>query len=490
MDPSEPALKPQWLKSQNGGANGNATSNPNRNGISNPNRLTSHPCDGSRTRDKDRLGKSKAYSSFGTRSNRNRNRNRKQEKECDFFDRDSSLVFDRFDSLLEIRSDKDKLRRSRSLISAPVTEIWPEKKAIDKKSGNSLTVDGISSKNGFLSNREFPSLKTNGHLETGRRVSSPIERISLESVAKGGGEGWNSVLVEVPITAGTIGSGADRSSTNGVGKETVNGLNMAQAVAQAPAHDRTTVQLTVDPQKVDELTIRQCKQLIPLTPSANKNSVARSSERSKIKGTAPLTVSKAGTHPLNSSPRASLKPETVTKPMSQLGTFQILNRDKNGTVTSAPVPPVNPINAAPKVSTTVSKRKCTISKQAKARLDFFNFLRTKASSNGTVSLAVTGSDSSPTAVDNASDKVKSENWVCGGDKDNCEDSKWDPPADEEDVSSQELDPEEEAFLRSLGWDANAEVDALTKEEIDAFNIKYKERKQFSMASQQKVLSMV
>lgn len=212
-------------------------------GISNPSRLTSLPCDGSKTRDKDRLGKSKAYSSFGTRSNRNRNRNRKQEKESDFFDRDSSLDFDCFNSALEFRSDKDKLRRSRSLISAPVTEIWPEKKAIDKKSGNSLTVDGISSKNGILSNREFPSL--NEHLETGRRVSSPIESISVESVAKSGGEGCYSVLVEVPLTTGTIGSGVNRSSANGVGKETVNGLNMAQAVAQAPAQDRTTVQVIV-----------------------------------------------------------------------------------------------------------------------------------------------------------------------------------------------------------------------------------------------------
>lgn len=214
-------------------------------GISNPNRLTSLPCDESRTRDKDRLGKSRAYSSFGTRSNRNRNRNRKQEKESDYFDRDSSLVFDRFDSLLEIRSDKDKLRRSRSLISAPVSEIWPEKKAIDKNSGNSLTVDRISLKNGFLSNKEFPPLKTNGHLETGRQVSSPIERISVESVAKSGGEGCYSVLVEIPLTTGTIGSGVNRSSANGAGKETVNGLNMAPAVAQAPAHDRTTVQVIV-----------------------------------------------------------------------------------------------------------------------------------------------------------------------------------------------------------------------------------------------------
>lgn len=31
-----------------------------------------------------------------------------------------------------------------------------------------------------------------------------------------------------------------------------------------------------------------------------------------------------------------------------------------------------------------------------------------------------------------------------------------------------LDPEEEAFLLSLGWDQNAEEDALTKEEIEAF----------------------
>lgn len=31
-----------------------------------------------------------------------------------------------------------------------------------------------------------------------------------------------------------------------------------------------------------------------------------------------------------------------------------------------------------------------------------------------------------------------------------------------------VDPEEEAFLQSLGWDKNAGEEALTKEEIDAF----------------------
>jgi hypothetical protein len=201
---------------------------------------------------------------------------------------------------------------------------------------------------------------------------------------------------------------------------------------------------------------------------------ARPSERLKTKGIAPVAVSKGGSQLLNPSPRASLKPETVTKSMSQLGTFQILNRVKNGTIISAPAPTVNPINITAKVKTTVSKNKCTISKQAKERHDFFNILRTKASSNGTDSLNETGSDSSPTAVDNASDEVKSENdemksenWV-GDDKDHCEVKKWDQPADEE-VSGQELiDPKEEAFLRSLGWDANAKVEALTQEEIDAF----------------------
>jgi hypothetical protein len=177
---------------------------------------------------------------------------------------------------------------------------------------------------------------------------------------------------------------------------------------------------------------------------------------------------------LNPSPHASLKAETVTKPTSQFGTFQILNREKNGTIISVPAPTMNPINTTTKVTKTVSKNKCTISKQAKERHNFFNILRTKASSNGTNSLNETGYDCSPTAVDNASDevksendKVKSENWV-RDDKDHCEVKKWDPPADEEVSGQEQMDPKEEAFLRSLGWDANAKVEALTQEEIDAF----------------------
>ncbi|KAJ8500659.1 hypothetical protein OPV22_011211 [Ensete ventricosum] len=39
-----------------------------------------------------------------------------------------------------------------------------------------------------------------------------------------------------------------------------------------------------------------------------------------------------------------------------------------------------------------------------------------------------------------------------------------------------VDPEEEAFLQSLGWDKNAGEEALTKEETDAFLNKYEKQR--------------
>ncbi|KAJ3695933.1 hypothetical protein LUZ60_001310 [Juncus effusus] len=446
MDPSEPALKPQWLKSQNTNLSGNGISNPNSNAVSCRNRLTSI------FSEKDnKLSKSKAYSSFGTRSNRNRNRTRKQEKDSDSFEKDSNsnLLLDRFDSLLSIPSEKDKLRRSRSFTSTPSTDNNNNIKLPEK----SNKINSQNSQNGFLSKKDFPLLKTNGVLETGKRVSSPMERIQF---AQNGGE-WNSVLAEVPFTASPAGS----NGSNGLSKkEAVTGLNMAKAVAQAPLHDQSTTQVTIDPQKIEELTIKQCKQLIPVTPTVPKNLVASSTEKLKAKGL------------------RSLAPITVSKPASQLGTFQVLNRDKNGTVSPSFSSsangtfskPSNP-NPNPLTPTNNSKGKNGVSKQAKARLEFFNFLRSKAASEN------------PSDSQNGSDDCHI-NGKLGNGNDEVAD-KWDPQSDEDMC----LDPEEEAFLRSLGWDANAEVDALTKEEIDAFNSKYKEKMQFSMVSQQKILSM-
>ena len=70
---------------------------------------------------------------------------------------------------------------------------------------------------------------------------------------------------------------------------TTAGLNMAEALAQAPSRARITPQLPVNTQRLEELAITQPRQLIPVTHSMPKPSVLNSSDKSK-----PKTVVRTG----------------------------------------------------------------------------------------------------------------------------------------------------------------------------------------------------
>lgn len=193
----------------------------------------------------------------------------------------------------------------------------------------------------------------------------------------------------------------------------------------------------------------------------------------------------------------------TTKP-SQIGTFQVLNRDKNNdtSLSTKDGPTVSkvvnvsslspsashlslksPTNQKPKVESKNEKR---LHSQAKDRHEFFNFIRNKSlnSSSATPeqgpvspsSSVVDSSDQSEFGVTNEKEGILSdselkcsENGNCvKEDKEACEE--FESPLPDNEEVSEPVDPEEEAFLRSLGWDENAVVDALTKEEIDAFNM--------------------
>nr|CAD1827061.1 unnamed protein product [Ananas comosus var. bracteatus] len=523
MEKGEPAFKPEWLKSSNGSTSSNASSNhltgtsshsnEHGAGISSRNRLPAAVGDRDRgllssaRRSSSLNGKSRAYSSFG-RSNRDRER----EKDLDLLDRESRSVLldngynDRFDSLIASRSEKDSLRR------------------------------GTMSNASF--EKDFPSLgaeEKNGRLDVGRvsspGISTPLQSIPLSVTAISGINSWNSVLAEVPKMVGS--NGPQSAPTNQVPStpSTSTGLNMAETVAQAPSRSRNAPQLSVETQRIEELTIRQCKQLIPVTPSTTKSLVSSSSDKLKNKGarvgdsTAALKAGQQlSSQPVSAVPRASVKADTVKLP--QGGSFQVLNREKNGISPTAkegssvgkPVSPIgvhpsasvlslkSPTNQKPRVEGKASalpspqgpfgeKRS-----QAKDRHEFFNFIRNKTSNSSGAVPEAGGVSSSSSLVnsgkqsdfsgDNGKD-ADSVNFKCveNGDcssevADGSEQSECLLP-DNEDAEPclEPVDPEEEAFLRSLGWDQNAVVDALTKEEIDAFNMKYKERKKPSQPSE-------
>ncbi|XP_072977459.1 uncharacterized protein [Typha angustifolia] len=531
MEKNEPAFKPEWLKSANGCAPSNASSNHHASisalsddhGIGNSfkNRLSvdrernlsssssrrNSSLNSSRSHDKDISGKSRAYSSFG-RSNRERER----EKDFDFRGRESRPAFvdngfHDSDPLIASRFERDNLRPSRSMVSGRPVDTWHKGQGLNSNAG----ILSRGSIIGASFEKDFPSLgneEKNGRPDVGRvsspGISTPIQSVPLVASAIPGVDSWNSVLAEVPAVIG-----AKRSSLSPVSQSvpisqaaaassSATGLNMAETVAQSPSRVRAAPQLSVDTQRIDELTLRQCKQLIPMTPPMPKNSVSSSSEKLKNKGTrggdsggTPKSMQQSSSQPLSPAFRAPVRSDTV-KP-SQMGSFQVLNREKNGLSPTTRDGPgfrvVSPVGPAPSASTlpfkspTNQKPKVDtkgtmlssphspfgekrLHSQAKERHEFFNYLRNKTSSSSSSSPEPSGVSSSYGLV-----SVGQEAFSVNHEMDDHKLSTSGSKCSENEPD----DPEEEALLGLLGWDKNEKIEALTKEEIDAFKMKYEER---------------
>lgn len=204
---------------------------------------------GSSYNDRERLIHPRPYSSFG-RSNRDRDR----DKDTELVDKQKSGPLENGcndfpDLSLSSRSEKDALKRSQTMISGRYNDSW------NKTMGNgtayarsSTSVVNNISKASF--ERDFPSLGTEekqGSHEIGRLsspgLSSAVQNLPLGS-ALIGGDGWTSALAEVPVIVGCNGpqltsmqqaTPISASSTN----LSTSGLNMAEALAQAPPQTRT-----------------------------------------------------------------------------------------------------------------------------------------------------------------------------------------------------------------------------------------------------------
>uniref|UniRef100_A0ACD5UQ45 Uncharacterized protein n=1 Tax=Avena sativa TaxID=4498 RepID=A0ACD5UQ45_AVESA len=375
MDRGEPSLKPEWLvrgiatpavsatglrpgtspradDQDRGASPRNRSSGRDRERISqqSSSRRGSGPSV-SRRHDRDGTVKSRGYASFG-RSNRDR----VCEKDSDFRDRESRLdlpddpLRDGFGSFSSCRPESDRLNRIR-----------PKLDTLNRAAGVSSGNVNLSSKDtgGISFEREFPHLSSednNGKQDMGRvpspGISTPIQSIPLVSAP----DGWNSVLAEVPglsepsnslVTSALSRPGSSRQLevTN-----CASALSMAETVMQTPLKNSSTPQLSIDAQKIEERTLRQCI-LRPLTPSSNKISVSNLSDKLKIKGQRAgdsnglvKAAQQLSAQPSNSSVRSPVKSELV-KP-SQPGSFQVLTREQNGAVntakdcTSDPVSPV------------------------------------------------------------------------------------------------------------------------------------------------------
>ncbi|KAA8546356.1 hypothetical protein F0562_002905 [Nyssa sinensis] len=508
-----------------------SSSNSRRSSSSNgPNGSTKHP-----------------YSSF-SRSHRDKNRDKEKERSVigDLWDNDCS---DPLGNILISRSEKDTLRRSRSMVSRKPSEVLP-RRAVDSKNDGS---NNRNNSNGLLSGgsvasgiqkaafeKDFPSLGTEekqGVTDIGR-VSSPILSTAVQSLPTSisgliGGEGWTSALAEVPPIIGSTSTGSSSavSSPSSGASGAMAGLNMAEALSQAPSRARMTLQLPDKTQRLEELAKKQLRQLVPMTPSMPKALVLNSSEKSKPKTAARTSEMNVAAKSIQQQPHSlqlanqSLRggqvrpdgPRTshtgkfcVLKPVWENGVSStakdVSSPTSNATRVansqqavspSAPSAPVRTPNSS-KLSTVERKAAAlalnpiaTVEKrpslsQAQSRSDFFNLMRKKTSTNTSNVLPDSGATVLSSNVDKSGGVIKevsAPTRPCETGNGSKVTSNGDTHEEFQrlDVGEKNSclngtvypDEEEAAFLRSLGWEENAgEDEGLTEEEINGFYQEY------------------
>lgn len=195
---------------------------------------------GSVSRDKGSSGKSQAYSSF------RRSRDRNQERDFDSCDRKNRSVLvdnglDHLDSFLGVRSEKDALRRSQSMIAGRPVDSWPKRVGSSANNSAPSGESAVGSISKTFFERDFPSLRAEGRQGLSDAVGvSPLGlRTAVQSLPTGSpiiiG---TSALAEVPVKVETsaavlspILQGAPISQASAAGSTTT-GLNMAEALAQ------------------------------------------------------------------------------------------------------------------------------------------------------------------------------------------------------------------------------------------------------------------
>ncbi|MCO5552701.1 hypothetical protein L7F22_006218 [Adiantum nelumboides] len=372
---------------------------------------------------------------------------------------------------------------------------------------------------------------------------------SMSSVSSGGNDCWSSALAEAPTSNGNV-----TLTTNAVPSANVSQtlsfvgpvtsaapLNMAEALTQNPPRVRTPPQVLLESQRLEELALKQSRQLIPMTPSLPKAMSIGDKTKSKSSRTGDGSTA-ASKLQLNSSQKSvtSSKPDSLR---SSQGKLLVLKSGKDGGVLMTTTPKSDGavvsqaasqgnIGAVSAGSSSLVQRKQSVDRRGSAvadvsrakdtahlpeekrstlnaqnRSDFFNALRKKAAGNGSnVIVSTVESKNDPELANQGfpvDDKIEvKENGIChelhsaskvqcngeviisseigltedGLGKDNLdilpkEESRHSP-------SPGDLEEEEAAFMRSLGWEENEEGSELTEEEINAFYESLQKRKLF------------
>ncbi|GER40352.1 fatty acid hydroxylase superfamily [Striga asiatica] len=528
MERTEPALVPEWLRcTGNVAASGTSAHHKDTSSMHSPRSRTvrsNSEKDSSRFLGRSSLTDSRRnsssngsekhpYSSF-TRNPRNRNRAREKEKAFpnDIWDHGS---LDPLESILTRGVERIGFRRSQSLVTRKPGEVATRTVEDSKKPRQSSSNPSGVQNSGL--ERDFPALGTEekqGVIGNSRvpssGLSSAVHSLPIGNSGFLGGEKWTSALAEVPAALVSNGVGHSHAQQNVV-TSCPGGLNMAEALSQPPAQVRAAPQMPDKSQRLEELAIKQSRQLIPMTPSMSKPLSLNSGDKSKQ----PKIAVKAnemskGVQPQPHSPHLSNH--------SHAGKFLVLKPGRENTSTSSgdanykvhngpgpnspstPTASMSPKNsmvsnlddkvAALSVNSKSNVEKRSPQSMTQSRSEFFNLMRRKSMPNTTTSL----SDSSP-AVSSVSEEIIKEGCapeirnpfenggqiICNGNG-HYSPEKSESCADKEKknmFSDGQLCPDEEeaAFLRSLGWEENGgEDEGLTEEEINAFYQEYMKRR--------------
>ncbi|KAL5704224.1 hypothetical protein ACHQM5_022679 [Ranunculus cassubicifolius] len=539
MERSEPALIPEWLKSNGtiGGGNGlnhhsssslshsddrgnryrtrskysfsNGGYDTPRSVISDPSHFSRKPVsNGSTMHEKNHQLRS--CNSFG--------RSRDKDWGADIFDgcdKDRWFQNDRRDrhstpfgvSSNSVNNGMDRtLRRSRSMISGKQDDSWLRRRPSDSNThqtngaSNAEGMDGSVKKSAF--EKDFPSIAEErpGTPDIIRApspsLSTPVQSFPVSVSHVKGGEGWNSALAEMHVAAGsnnTLTSSGQQHAPNDVptvAVPAINGLSMAETLAQVPSRAHSTPQISVESQRLEVLAIKQSRQLIPVISSLPKTSVSKS-EKLKPKAASRSEInpsSKVGYQQLSSLRPVSNSVLSVPAKSDMApghGTkFSILRlpQERNGVSNdkenppnsaSTPITPpavVTPVRPANNYAPPMEKRP-TMS-QAQSRNDFFNLMRNKSSTNLSSTTSVDPKCSSLSTILESTGTADVISQVHNESSDETN-SRMTHVTPFEVVHLE--DEEERSFLCSLGWDENAgDCEGLTEEEITAFNAVYKE----------------
>ncbi|KAK2998826.1 hypothetical protein RJ639_023697 [Escallonia herrerae] len=364
-------------------------------------------------------------------------------------------------NILASRVDNITLCRSRSMVSRKLDEALPRRALGDSSYSKHSNANGVPSevsticdiKAAFEKDYRLLGNEVRQGVPDIGKVSSPGLSIAVRSLPIGNsgfisGEGWTSALAEVPAVIGSSSCGPTSvpqtvsSTPTSLASSDMVGLNMAEALSQDPPRVPSATQetkshvilsvflntKTVLPdksQRLEELAVKQSRQLIPMKPLMPKPLVPNSSDKAKQPKAAnrtseTLVASKSAAHQqphssqlANQSVRGGQVKRDAS--MTNVGKFYVLKplwdygasslaKDASTIINgssrvansqpavhpSAPAAPLTGQNYLKPLNLRSALEKRPSLSQAQSRSDFFNLMRKKTLANSSAILPDSG----------------------------------------------------------------------------------------------------